>query len=152
MKLSLLIIIMLFSYNSFAQQENEAVKTIITTFFNGMKNNDTVLIKSSLDSSCYLYSVMQKKDGSAVLIEEKVSDFFKQVLQLKGQLLDEQLLSYDIKIDGAMAIAWTPYKFYFNGVFSHCGVNVFTLIKREPGWKIMGITDTRRIKDCDDLH
>lgn len=149
MKLSLLILTILFSYNSFAQQENDAIKTTITAFFDGMKNNDTVLIKSSLDSSCYLYSVMQKKDGSTILLEEKTSDFFKQVMELKGNKADEQLLSYDIKIDGAMAIAWTPYKFYFNDTFSHCGVNVFTLIKRNGSWKIMGITDTRRRQHCE---
>jgi len=28
-----------------------------------------------------------------------------------------------------MAIAWTPYTFYFNDQLSHCGVNVFSLIK-----------------------
>jgi hypothetical protein len=71
------------------------------------------------------------------------------VVSLKGEKLDEQLLSYDIKIDGDMAIAWTPYKFYFNDKFSHCGVNIFTLIKREQRWKIMGITDTRRRQGCD---
>ncbi len=135
-----------------AQKEDDAIKQSITIFFNGMHSNDTALIKTSLDSTCFLYSIMQKKDGSTILQQDATADFFKQVVQLKGQLLDEQLLSYDIKIDGAMAVAWTPYKFYFNGQLSHCGVNVFTLIKRNKEWKIMGITDTRRKKGCEDLH
>lgn len=136
----------------YAQNDNEGVKRTITTFFNGMHSNDTIAIKNSLDSACFLYSIMQKKDGSTVLEEEKTSSFFEQVAQLKGQKLEEKLLSYDIKIDGAMAIAWTPYKFYYNDTLSHCGVNVFTLIKRNGEWKIMGITDTRRKQGCDAVH
>ncbi|MFT3680681.1 MAG: nuclear transport factor 2 family protein [Ferruginibacter sp.] len=130
-------------------QDNDAIKKCITLFFDGMAKNDTNIIKHSLDSSCFLYSVMKTKSGKTILEEESVNDFFRQVIELKGNKADEQLLSYDIKIDGAMAIAWTPYKFYFNDKFSHCGVNVFTLIRRENEWKIMGITDTRRKQGCE---
>jgi hypothetical protein len=149
MRLFILAGALLFSCNSFAQQENDAIKNTIAIFFDGLKKFDTQMIKTSLDTSCFLYSIMQKKDGSTMLVEEKTGDFFKQIMELKGNKADEQLLSYDIKTDGAMAIAWTPYKFYFNDTFSHCGVNVFTLIKRKGDWKIMGITDTRRKQDCE---
>lgn len=136
----------------YAQQDTATIKSSIHTFFTGMQHNDTSLIKTSLDTSCFLYTIMQKKDGSTLLQAETVEEFLQQVAKMKGQNLDEQLLSYDIKMDGSMAIAWTPYKFYFNGQFSHCGVNVFTLIKRNDQWKIMGITDTRKKMGCDDLH
>jgi hypothetical protein len=146
------IALLFFSSSLYAQQDTTGIKNSIQAFFAGMHSNDTALIQTSLDSSCFLYSIMQKKDGNTVLQEEKAADFLQQVAGLKGQDIDEQLLSYDIKIDGAMAIAWTPYKFYFNKQFSHCGVNVFTLIKRNNKWKILGITDTRRKQGCEDLH
>lgn len=149
MKTTILIVILLSTITSFAQTENAAIKKTITNFFNGMKGNDTALIKSTLDSSCFLYSIMKTKAGKTMLEAETVNEFFQQVIALKGNKADEQLLSYDIKVDGAMAIAWTPYKFYFNDTFSHCGVNVFTLIKRDAEWRIMGITDTRRKQGCD---
>lgn len=149
MKAAVLIVTLLLSLTAFAQTENDAVKKTITRFFDGMKANDTALIRSTLDSSCFLYSIMKTKAGKIILEEETVSAFFQEVIALKGNKADEQLLSYDIKIDGAMAIAWTPYKFYFNDAFSHCGVNVFTLIKRDTEWRIMGITDTRRKQGCD---
>jgi hypothetical protein len=47
-----------------------------------------------------------------------------------------------------MATAWTPYNFYFNGKFSHCGVNNFVLVKQDNGWKIQYIIDTRRRQGC----
>jgi hypothetical protein len=131
------------------QPEEIAIKKSIDLFFTGMKTNDTNLINTTLDSAIFFYSIKQTATGKTILQDEKLTDFLQQVAKLKGQKIDEQLLSYDIKIDGAMAIAWTPYKFYFNEKFSHCGVNVFTLVKRETCWKILGITDTRRKQGCE---
>jgi len=58
-----------------------------------------------LDSACFLYSILQTKSGKIILENEQVSDFLKQVVELKGQKVDEQLSGYDIKIDGPLAIA-----------------------------------------------
>jgi Putative lumazine-binding len=140
--------LLLMSSSLYAQHDTVFIKSTIETFFTGMHRGDTSLIKTSLDSSCFLFSILQKKDSSTLLQEESVEAFLQQVVKLKGQNLEERLLSYDIKTDGAMAIAWTPYTFYFNGQISHCGVNVFSLIKRNGHWRIMGITDTRRKKNC----
>jgi hypothetical protein len=63
--------------------------------------------------------------------------------------LDERILAYEIRIDGPMATAWTPYEFYVNGDFSHCGVNSFQLVKFVEGWKIVYIIDTRRKEPCE---
>lgn len=148
MKIAAFILILFFYNTSNAQQDNEAIKKTINLFFDGMKNNDTSLIRNSLDSSCFLYSIMQNKNGNTILKQEAIVDFLQQIISLKGMKLDERLSSFDIKIDGPMAIGWTPYNFFFNDQFSHCGVNVFTLIKRGEIWKIMGITDTRRKQGC----
>jgi hypothetical protein len=45
---------------------------------------------------------------------------------------------------------WTPYELEVEGIFSHCGVNSFQLIRINEQWKITQITDTRRKEDC--LH
>jgi hypothetical protein len=67
----------------------------------------------------------------------------------EGTNLDERILDYQIKIDGALASAWTPYNFYVNGNFSHCGVNSFQLVKMDDVWKIVYIIDTRRKEPCE---
>lgn len=148
MKIFTIILLVLFCNRTIAQQDAENIKTTINFFFEGMNTNDTTVIRNSLDSSCFLYSIAQNKNGQTILQQEAIDDFLQQVISLKGKKLDERLTSFDIKIDGAMAIAWTPYNFYFNDQLSHCGVNVFSLIKRNDAWKIMGITDTRRKDGC----
>ena len=149
MKIAAFILLVFFCNSATAQSENEVIEKPINTFFAGMKSNDTTVINSVVDSSCFLYSIMQTKEGKTVLENDKISDFLKQIAALKGKNIDERPLNFDIKIDGAMAIAWVPYKLFFNNQLYHCGVDVFTLIKRGDNWKIMGITDTRRKNNCD---
>lgn len=149
MKIAAFILLVFFCNGATAQSENEVIEKPINTFFAGMKSNDTTVINSVVDSSCLLYSIMQTKEGKAVLENDKRSHFLKQIAALKGKNIDEQPLGFDIKIDGAMAIVWVPYKLFFNNQLYHCGVDVFTLINRGDDWKIMGITDTRRKNNCD---
>ena len=47
-----------------------------------------------------------------------------------------------------MANVWTAYSFYFDGKFSHCGVNSFQLLKEAGEWKIFYLVDTRRKEGC----
>ena len=47
-----------------------------------------------------------------------------------------------------MAHVWAPYEFWYNGEFSHCGVNSFQLFKEEDTWKIIYLIDSRRKEDC----
>ncbi|MBT8322548.1 MAG: nuclear transport factor 2 family protein, partial [Eudoraea sp.] len=61
---------------------------------------------------------------------------------------EERIHSYQISIDGPMANAWTPYEFWLNDQFSHCGVNSFQLINDGSSWKIIYLIDTRRREDC----
>lgn len=151
MKAIFLIFSIVICSGAMAQGNEGAIKKTISTFFEGMETNDTSKIRSSLDTTCFLKSIMVNKSGNTIINEEKVEDFFAQVIKFKGVKVKEVLLSYDIKIDGAMALAWTPYKIYFNDKFSHCGVNTFTMIKRGNEWKILGVIDTRRRQGCDEL-
>lgn len=42
----------------------------------------------------------------------------------------------DVRINGPVAIVWYPYDLYLKGAWSHCGVDIFTLIKNEGRWRI----------------
>ena len=66
---------------------------------------------------------------------ESVHEFADFVGKLKKDSADERISFETIKIDGPLAIVWTPYNFYHNGKFSHCGVNSFQLgaVKRGYG-------------------
>ena len=42
----------------------------------------------------------------------------------------------EVRIAGPMAMVWLPYDLYIDGEWSHCGVDVFTLLRIEGRWRI----------------
>lgn len=43
----------------------------------------------------------------------------------------------DVRISGGMATVWYPYDLYRDNQWSHCGVDVFVLVRHEKGWRIL---------------
>lgn len=39
-------------------------------------------------------------------------------------------------VNGGVAMVWMPYDLYINGAWSHCGVDVFILVKSGGTWRI----------------
>lgn len=42
-------------------------------------------------------------------------------------------------VNGGVAMVWMPYDLYINGTWSHCGVDVFTLVKSNGTWRIASL-------------
>ncbi len=132
-----------------AQTAEDSVKAAVNTLFEAMKASDAVFLKSVFADSAVLQTITRGKDGNIKVVNQSVDSFAVSVAKQPKGSLNEQIVFDVVKIDGPLAIAWTPYKFYFNGVFSHCGVNSFQLLKTNAGWKIQYLIDTRRKKGCD---
>jgi hypothetical protein len=39
-------------------------------------------------------------------------------------------------VNGGVAMVWMPYDLYIDGAWSHCGVDLFTLVKTGGAWRI----------------
>ena len=129
--------------------EEQAVKKTIDTFFAGFHKGDTSIVASVMYKKALLQTIYKAKDGQTILRDEDLSTLLNAIANRPDdQKWDERLLDYDIKIDGAMAHVWTPYEFWFNDTFSHCGVNSFQLMTSGTGWKIIYLIDTRHKTGC----
>jgi hypothetical protein len=131
-----------------AQTTEDSVKAAINRLFEGMKNADTVLLKSAFGDAPILQTIATDKKGRVYIKTEKYTDFVKVTSQQKAGQADERIEFEAIRIDGPLAMVWTPYQFYYKGKFRHCGVNSFQLVRLDGEWKIQYIIDTRR-KNCD---
>ena len=94
-----------------------------------------------------LLSISKDKTGKTVIAVDSGDDFAK-AIGTPHNVVYERITFNDIKIDGDLASVWAPYKFYLGDKFSHCGVDVFSLMKTASGWKIIYIVDTRRKDNC----
>jgi hypothetical protein len=148
-KLLLIIIFAVCVDSAYCQQTaTGAVKQTINTMFDAMRKGDSALLRSTFSKDMVLQSVSTNKDGKSVLSTENADEFVKAIGTPHTMVYDERITFNDIKIDGDLASVWAPYKFYLGDKFSHCGVDVFQLMKTGDGWKIIYIVDTRRKDNC----
>lgn len=126
----------------------------INTLFEGMRKGDTTGIAAIVHPEVSLHTIQRTQDGSVQLRESSIYDFYEGIMGAGPDALNEQLYQIEIRIDGDLATAWTPYRFEFQGELSHCGVNSFQLVRSsESGlWQIVNIIDTRRRSGCPDLQ
>ena len=144
-----LIFLLVFSFNNAQNTNKQKVKSTIIEFFEAFHRQDTTKLKSMSYGNIKMQSISINKQGKSQFSENDYNSFLKNISAIpKDKTFKEKLLDLDIKIDGNMANVWTPYEFYFDKKFSHCGVNSFQLLKENNVWKIIYLVDTRRLNNC----
>jgi hypothetical protein len=144
----LLLLLLLVTPTAHAQSvDSAAVLQPVHDLFDGMRAADTTLMRAAFHPSATLHTT-QARPGAAPAVSQTPIAAFLQGIAGAGALLDEQLTSTTLLVDGPLATAWTAYRFYVGDQFSHCGVNTFTLVQEADEWKILHIVDTRRRDAC----
>ena len=138
----------LFSRGVQAQTAEDSVKAAVNKMFKAMKDADATTLKTCFGDSIVFQTIARNKDGNLEVRNESTADFIDFISKQKPGAADERITFETVKVDGPLAMAWTPYNFYFNGAFSHCGVNSFQLVRFNGVWKIEYIIDTRRKQPC----
>lgn len=134
----------------FAQYEGEeqAVMKPIEAMFKGMATGDSTLIRQQFENEITMVTVFKNKEGKATLRREQSLDGFLKAVAGKHEPFNEPIWNVDIRIDGDLALVSCDYAFYLGKAFSHCGIDAWQLIKRDDGWKIFHLVDTRKKDDC----
>jgi len=146
-----LLLLFLFCSLSFAvkaQTAEDSVKAVINKLFDAMRNADSKSLVDCFADSAILQTISEK-NGIVKITTDPVKEFADFAGTTNKGDADEQITFDVVKIDGALAIAWTPYKFYYNGSFSHCGVDSYQLVRINGTWKIQYLIDTRRKTGCE---
>ena len=130
-------------FRASAQSPEDSVKSVINTMFTAMKNADVATLKSCFTDSVIFQTI--RRDGKVV--NEDVNEFLDNISRETPGNADERIRFDVVKTDGPLAIAWTPYEFYYKGKYSHCGVDSYQLVRVNGEWKIQYLIDTRR-KEC----
>lgn len=152
MKLLPIFLVFFLSHPVRAQHSTEEadLRKTIEMFFEGFHRQDSLKIKSVTSENVIMQSIGKGKDGGTELHQNDFSDFLKAIVSIPEEKeFREELHSFSIQVDGDMANVWTPYSFFFDGEFSHCGVNNFQLMRVKEKWKIFYLVDTRRKDGCD---
>jgi hypothetical protein len=130
-------------------REREVID-VVQRLFDAMRENDSSAARGLFEPGARLQSVAIRQ-GVLAVSEDSLGAFLRAIGTRRPQVLDERIANERVLIDGPYAVAWVDYTFYLGEQKSHCGVDAFQLVRRPAGWRIFGLTDTRRRENCPDL-
>ena len=135
-KLLILAVALSYSIISFSQSDDRAaILETVQKFFDSIEFRDRQLLESILVPNSLNISARELDDGEAqfnvMSYDEMVTALTRPGRNAKERSWDETVL-----IQENIAVVWTPYDFHVDGVFSHCGIDSFQLIKQDGQWLI----------------
>lgn len=131
------------------KQEEKAILEKVELFFQSLEKQDTALYRNLFMPEAQGWSVRVRND-SIIHRNWFNADRVKNLIN-PSAIVKESKLSYEIKVHQQIAMAWVPYTLSVSGKFSHCGVDLFTFIKTDLGWKISSCSFTIEPNGCDAL-
>lgn len=129
-----------------AQEDREAILATVQQFFDALAESDTALGAAAVLLEGQYFRL--RESGDSLDLSRTPHAQFLRNLATGGNDFLERMWDPTVLQHGRMAIVWTPYDFYRSGEFSHCGVDVFNLIRTDDGWKIAGIMYTVEPTGC----
>lgn len=128
--------------------EEAAVLAAAQQLFDGINQKDGDLIRSAMMPEGVLFSTANR-DGVDQAFFTSAEDFAAQV-ESTPRDFHERMFETTVHIRKGIALVWAAYDFHVDGVFSHCGVDTFSLVKTADGWKVVSLTYTIEQEGCGD--
>jgi len=149
-KLVTIVVSILFSCASIGQDADKAaVKDVIEGFFEAFHQQDSTAMKAYMGKGVILQTTGRNQDGKTQFRSQPIERLYESIISIPDSVaFEEKLTSWNIQIDRTMANAWVGYEFWYNGTFSHCGINSFQLVNFGVEWKIIYLIDTRGREGC----
>lgn len=142
-RLLCLLCITVITTNSFAQDSKQEVLKVVNKFFHTMENKDSLAFNNLFIENAQAYSI--RKIGDSTIIRNSILKASDSKSVLKERLRDEEIT---IQINNNIASVLAPYDFWINDEHSHCGYEVFTLLKKDSEWKIASLTYSVEKDSC----
>jgi hypothetical protein len=113
----------------------------------GVAAHDSAMLAAQLRPDADVTIVAVRPDGSPAIRHLTAAEFSASI-KPGPERLEPRLAQPVIRIDGDIAMVWTPYLFVRDGKLDHCGANHFDLIREAGAWKIQNVTWSTRTAHC----
>jgi len=137
--------------SSAAAPEEDTVLSIVDDFFVALERADAGAFRGMVEVDAQLQGMRPGPEGVPKTQLETREPWLERLGGLEGKIVE---LYWDPVVNISpvgLAHVWTPYYIEYEGKTIHCGIDAFTLVKREGGWKITNLHDTRDPDGCDRL-
>jgi hypothetical protein len=125
--------------------ERKEVLQVVGQFFEALERQDSLAWKKIFLKDARNYYLGEQNDT----VRTGMQDPFKFRLS-PNEIIKERMRDRGVfvQVHKKIAIVWAPYDLWVNNTYSHCGVDVFTLLKTAQGWKIASLAFTMEKEGC----
>jgi len=127
--------------------EEAGVMTPVTGLLAGIAARDGQEMAKYLRPDGSATIAAEKPDGTRAVTHISAADLIARFAP-GPEKFEERLTDPAIEIDGDIAMVWSPYTFLIDGKVHHCGVDHFSLVRENGGWKIASLSWSSRTTGC----
>jgi Putative lumazine-binding len=127
--------------------DSAAAVQVAQTLLRAISTRDTALARTVLLPGAQLTATLNPSGASSSPQTQGDTAFYRTLPDGKEKLL-ERIWSPTVSLHGSVAQVSAPYDFHIDAKFSHCGTDVFTLVRAKGEWRISNIVYTVQRAGC----
>lgn len=118
----------------------------VDSFFRGLNTKDAALMASVVHEQSVIASVIER-EGPGTFRTNPIGESIRSLTETE-RTFREVYWDPIVLVNGPVAVVWAPYSFDRDGNRSHCGIDVFNLMRIEGEWKITGVQYSVEPDNC----
>lgn len=129
-----------------APDERSAVVAAVERFFHAMAAKDVEAARAVSVPEGRWFAVRAVEGRNTIRSFSNAEDFAAWPTREAWYL--ERIWDAEVRVHGRLATLWSPYDFFLDGVFHHCGIDAVDLLRDDEGWKVIGGAYTMETEGC----
>ncbi len=126
------LVLLYLSGTAIAQDQAEVV-AVADEAFRRISADDSAGLAALMIPEAMIYVGVQEEDGSYRTVSRTYEETRDRAIEVD---LEERGWDPTVLVSGTIAVVWYPYDIYVDGEWSHCGVDIFNMIRTDDGWRI----------------
>ena len=126
--------------------DEAAVIATVEAFMRGLAAKDAAAMRAHVTEPGFVAKV-EERDGADRVGLIPMAQLIASVSSIPVPV-SEPLRGEVVTVDGPVATVRADYDFIIDGKLSHCGVDIFTLMRIDGAWKIATITYSHLATGC----
>ena len=107
-------------------QEEAAATAVVQRLFDALETGDEALLREVMDPTVVMHFT-ETRDGETTFGSATVDALATRITTSEAPLI-ERFWNPTVLVNGQLSTVWTPYDFYVGTEFSHCGIDVVTIL------------------------
>ncbi len=119
-----------------ASAERAAILAVVDSALNFITTGKYAALADLMLPEAQIYSAREHEGA----IQYRMRTAAQERQRPAGAAIVERGFDSEVRLSGPIAVVWLPYDLYAGGRWSHCGIDIFTLVRVGEAWRIGNLT------------